>query len=221
MTRAAPAGGFRDYSPGEWRADAAVHVVGLLLGGAGCLALLVAAAASRAGPLRLAAFAVYAVGLMAMLGCSALYNMAPEGPRRPLLRRLDHAAIFLMIAGTYTPFAAAVIGGWTGLSLLAFVWAVAVAGIAVEFLGLRAHDGLSVLAYLLMGWSVLPALRPLVAALPATDLALLGAGGVLYSVGVIFHVWERLPYQNVVWHLFVLAGAGCQYAALMGVVARG
>src|SRR5919199_559866 len=161
-----PAAEFPPATPAEWRADAAVHALGLTLGSAGCVALAVTALPRAGDPLRVAALVAYAVGLLAMLGCSALYNLAPEGPRKRLFRRLDHAAILLMIAGSYTPFALVKIAGTWGTGLLAFVWTVAGAGIAVELLGLGRHDGLSVAAYLLLGWSALAALGPLSAALP-------------------------------------------------------
>src|SRR4051812_22089433 len=106
-----------------------------------------------------------------------------------------------------------------GAGLLALVWIVAVGGVAAELLGLRRHDGLSVAAYLLLGWSVLPALGPLSAALPPPGLALLVAGGVLYSAGVVFHLWARLPYHDAVWHGFVLAAAACHYAAVLRALA--
>ena len=214
-----PAAEFPRHTPAEWRADAAVHALGLTLGSVGCVALAVMALPRAGDPLRVAALVAYAVGLLAMLGCSALYNLAPEGGRKRLFRELDHAAIFLMIAGTYTPFTLVRIAGTWGTGLLAFVWAVAAAGIAVELLGLRRAKWPSTAAYLLLGWSVLAALGPLSAAVSPAGLALLVAGGVLYSVGVAFHLWTRLPYHNVVWHGFVLAAAACHYAAVLREVA--
>ncbi len=214
-----PAAEFPRHTPAERRADAAVHALGLTLGSAGCLALAVAALPRAGDPLRVAALVAYAVGLLAMLGCSALYNLTPEGGRKRLFRRLDHAAIFLLIAGTYTPFTLVEIAGTWGTGLLAFVWSIAGVGIAAELLGLGRHDGLSVAAYLLLGWSVLAALGPLSAAVSPAGLALLVAGGVLYSAGVAFHLWTRLPYHNVVWHGFVLAAAACHYAAVLREVA--
>jgi hemolysin III len=214
---------FPVYSRAERRADAAVHVVGLALGLAGCVGLA-AAALSRpdAGPRLLAGLVPYAAGLTAMLACSALYNLtdATAAPaRKRLFRRLDHAAIFLMIAGTYTPFALVAIGGAWGAGLLAFVWAVAAGGVAAELLGVRRSERLSVAAYLLLGWSILPALGPLSAAVSPAGVALLAAGGALYSVGAGFHLWRGLPFQNAVWHGFVLAGAACHYAAVLREVA--
>ena len=210
---------FPRYTAAERRADAAVHAIGLALGLVGCAALGMAIW-NRAQDFReVAALGLYGIGLMTMLACSALYNLTEDGPRKRLYRRLDHAAIFLMIAGTYTPFALVALGGVWGVGLLAVVWVAAAVGIAVELLGLRRHDGLSVAAYLLLGWTVLPALGPLSAVMSFTGLVLLVAGGVLYSVGATFHVWTSLPYQNAIWHGFVLAAAGCHYVAVLREVA--
>jgi len=155
---------FPCYTPAERRADAAVHAAGLALGLAGCAGLAAAALARPdAGPRLLAGLGLYATGLMAMLACSALYNLtdaAAAPARKRLLRRLDRAAIFAAIAGTYTPFLLVAVGGPRGLGLLAFVWAVAAAGIAVELLGLRRSERLSVAAYLLLGWSIVGAPAP-------------------------------------------------------------
>jgi hemolysin III len=168
-----------------------------------------------AGLQLLAALSAYAAGLMAMLACSALYNLTAAGPLKRLFRRFDHAAIFAAIAGTYTPFALVAIGGAWGAGLLAFVWTVASAGIAVELLGLRRPNWLMTAAYLLLGWTILAALGPLSAAVSPAGLTLLATGGVLYSVGVAFHLWRSLPFQNAIWHGFVLAAAACHYAAVL------
>ena len=213
---------FPSYSPAERRADALVHALGLALGTAGCVALaVVALPRPDAGPRLLAGLGLYAAGLMAMLACSALYNLAGEADpvRKRLFHRLDHAAIFLMIAGTYTPFALVAIGGAWGVGLLAFVWAVAAGGIAAELLGVRRSERLSAAVYLLLGWTVLAALGPLSAAVSPSGLALLAAGGALYSIGVVFHLWRSLPFQNAVWHGLVLAAAACHYAAVLREVA--
>ena len=213
---------FPCYTPAERRADAAVHAAGLALGLAGCAGLAAAALARPdAGPRLLAGLGLYATGLMAMLACSALYNLTDETApaRKRLFRRLDRAAIFAAIAGTYTPFLLVAVGGARGLGLLTFVWAVAAGGIAAELLGLRRSERLSVAAYLLLGWSIVGALGPLSAAVSPPGVALLAAGGVLYSVGVVFHLWRGLPFQNAVWHGFVLAAAACHYAAVLREVA--
>ena len=146
------------YTAAERRADAAIHCIGLALGLVGCAALGLTIW-NRALDIReVTALGLYGIGLMTMLACSALYNLTEDGPRKRLYRRLDHAAIFLMIAGTYTPFALVALGGAWGVALLAVVWGAALVGIAVELLDLRRHDRLSVAAYLLLGWIIVPAL---------------------------------------------------------------
>jgi hemolysin III len=199
---------FPNYTPAERRVDAIIHMIGLALALAGCIALAVTAL-PRANLARLVGLGLYAAGLLAMLGCSALYNLIREEALKRLFRRLDHAAIFAMIAGTYTPFALLAIGGAWGMGLLVLVWVLAVGGIVIELFALRRHEHLSVAAYLLLGWSILPALGPLTAAVAPSGIALLAVGGVLYSIGTIFHLWRSLSHQNAIWHGFVLAGATC------------
>lgn len=202
----------------ETAADAAVHAVGLVAGLAGCAALFLFAipggAASGQGA-RLAGLAAYAVALMAMLACSALYNLSPPSPRAAVLRRLDHAAIFLLIAGTYSPFMAGALDVPALAMLLGGVWVVALLGMVLKLALPGRFERLSIVLYLALGWSGLLALEPLLDRLPATVLALLGAGGVLYSIGVVFHLWTRLPYQRAIWHGFVLAAAVAHYAAVV------
>jgi hemolysin III len=206
------------YTRGERVADAIVHALGVAGSLAACAAL--AAVASRGASARLAAaLGLYAAGLLAMLGCSALYNMSPEGPRKALLRRLDHAAIFAMIAGTYTPVVLLAVGGAWGWGLLAVVWAGAAGGAALKVLAPARFERTSTAAYLLLGWVGLAALDPLLAALPPRDLALLVAGGLLYSLGVVVHLSRRLLYHNVLWHALVLAAAACHYAVVLRLTA--
>jgi hemolysin III len=208
--------GFPLYSPAERRADALVHAVGLGLALIGCVVLGTALLTHpSASPALVLALVLYAAGLVAMPACSALYNLAGEGPRKGFFRRLDHAAIFLMIAGTYSPFALVAIGGAWGAGLLAFVWAAALAGIAVELSGMRRPDGLMIAAYLLLGWTILAAIGPLAAAVSTQGLALLAAGGLLYSAGVAFHLSTHLPFQNAIWHGLVFTAAICHYAAVL------
>ena len=189
----------------------------MTFGLAACVTLA-AVALPGAGPTVLVSIAVYGAGLLAMLGCSALYNIAGHGPRKALWRRLDHAAIFVMIAGTYTPFAAIAIGGAWGMGLLVFVWTVAAAGVLLKLLHPGELEALSISAYLLLGWTILPAIHRLIAAVSLLALVLLAAGGILYTVGVLFYRWDGLPYNKAIWHGFVLAGATCQYIALLDVI---
>jgi hemolysin III len=195
-----------------------VHVIGVTGGLVACVAL--AMVASPGGDAAVVmSLVVYGAGLLAMLGCSALCNTAKPGRLKELWRRLDHAAIFVMIAGTYTPFAAIAIGGAWGTGLLVFVWTVAAAGVVLKLLHLERLETLSIAAYLLLGWTILVAIDHLVAAVSAPAFVLLVAGGVVYSVGVLFYRWDRLPYSRAVWHGFVLTAAACQYFAILAVVA--
>lgn len=204
----------RDYPRRERLADAVVHVTGIVLGALACIVLLVIASHRGEGT-RAVALAIYGAGLMAMLGCSAAYHLSHEPARRRLFRRFDHAAIFLMIAGTYTPFLLIAIGGRTGLVLLAFVWAVALAGAAFKGLGLRCPEWLSVSAYLALGWAIMGAPVRFYEAMSSLGLVLLALGGAIYCIGVVFHQWRRLPYHNVIWHSLVLVAAACHYVAIL------
>ena len=154
-----------------------------------------------------------------MLGCSALYNLASDRPRKALWRRLDHAAIFVMIAGTYTPFAVVAIGGAWGTGLLVFVWTVAAAGVVLKLLDPGRFETLSIAAYLSLGWTIIVAIDHLIAAVSLRAFVLLAAAGFLYSAGVLFYRWHRLPYQRAIWHGFVLTAAACQYFAILDVLA--
>jgi hemolysin III len=205
-------------SSSEWRVDAMVHVVGLICGLAACTTLAIVALPVEDPSVRIS-LAVYGAALLAMLGCSALYNIADDGPRKALWRRLDHAAIFVMIAGTYTPFASIAIGGAWGTGLLVFVWTVAAAGVVLKLLDPGRFETLSIAAYLSLGWTILVAINPLIAAVSLRALVLLAAGGILYSAGVLFYRWHRLPYQRAIWHGFVLTAAACQYFAILDVLA--
>ena len=200
----------------ERLADGVVQSVVLVLAAAGCVVLGVLAG-THADPPRLAALTVYGAGLLAMAGTSALYAWARGGRRHRLYRQLDHAAIFLMIAGTYTPFIVISSGGVHGRRLLALIWAVALVGVLLTLIAPRRVEPLSVPLYLGMGWVGLS--NPgLLLNLPGPVVMLLVAGGVFYTVGITFHL-ARVRFQEAIWHCFVLAAATCHYAAVVYVVA--
>ena len=180
-------------------------------------ALLLAGAAGVLPAAIFVGLIVYSLGLVGMFATSAAYNLVSDAGVKETLRRLDHAAIFVMIAGSYTPFAL-VVGGRAGHMLLAAVWAIAAVGVAIKLRYPRRFDKLSVLLYLSQGWIVLLALDSITAALSNRALSLLVAGGVVYTVGVAFHLMERLLFHNVIWHIFVLGGAACQFAAIRDAV---
>jgi hemolysin III len=194
-------------------ADGVVHVLGVSMGVVAVVGMMIAALVSLS-PTANASLAVYGVGVLAMFGCSAAYHLIPSQGWKSTLRRLDHAAIFLKIAGTYTPFALVKMGGVAGYSLLLGVWAVALAGLAGKLFGKSGWDRIDVPIYLLLGWAGLLAFRPLADAVSPSVLALLALGGVLYSAGVVFHIWRSLKYQNAIWHAFVLAATCCHFGAV-------
>jgi hemolysin III len=199
---------------GELTADGIVHALGVTLGLAGAIAIMVMAAL-RLAPSQIAPIFIYAAGLVAMLGCSAAYNLLRSNRRRDLLRRFDHAAIFAMIAGTYTPFTTLRLDGAWAYGLTAGIWAVAGLGIAVKLWQPHRIQRLSIFLYLALGWIGVIAVQPFLTALGASTLMLLAIGGALYSVGVIFYVWRSLPYHTAVWHCFVLVAASVHYFAVL------
>jgi hemolysin III len=202
-----------NYTQPELWADGVVHVVGIALGSVGAV-LLVALAATEGGTAELASVAVYAAGLVGMLGISAAYNMLPVSRLKWRLRSFDHAAIFVMIAGTYTPFAARMEGSLS-VALLVWIWSMAGFGVALKILLPGRFDRVSIALYLLMSWSIVLAWDAVVASLPATTVRLLAAGGMVYTAGVAFHVWESLRFQNAIWHGFVLLAAACHFGAVL------
>ena len=204
---------FRDYDRAEITLDAVVHGVGLVLGIVGTAVLIAFTLRSPAvGDLPVAI--VYATGLLAMLGFSAAYNLWPVSRIKWLLRRFDHSAIYLLIAATYTPFIAQMKNGLLATTLLAGVWTVAAVGIVLKLALPGRFDRFSIVLYLALSWSGV-AMYEVIAALPASTLWLLGAGGLLYSFGVVFHLWESLRFQNAIWHAFVVFAAACHYTAVI------
>ena len=194
--------------------DGAIHAAAIAAALVGAVALLWIAAV-RGGAGDIAATAVYSAGLLAMLGCSCAYNLARWTRHGNWLRALDNSAIFVMIAGTYTPFTALHMQGAWSFSLTSAVWAIAAAGILMRLFSGQLFDRVSIGLYLALGWIGLIALAPLVQALDNTTLILLVVGGGLYTVGVVFHLWERLPFQTAIWHAFVVAAAATHYAAVV------
>jgi hemolysin III len=201
----------------ELLADTVVHALGLGLGVVGAVAILVVVLDEPASG-RLLPIGIYALGLIAMLACSATYNILHRSPRRDWLRRLDHAAIFVMIAGTYTPFTVLAFPEPWSSGLTIAVWTAAAAGVAFKLWRPLRWQRLSVVLYLAMGWIGVIALDPFVRSLATPTLVLLLAGGIVYSAGVAFHV-ARHRYQNAAWHGCVLVAACTHYAAVFSLVA--
>jgi hemolysin III len=206
-----------NYDRAELIADGVVHIVGVCFGLIAATVLIVLTAL-YASALDIVAVSVYVAGLLAMLVLSATYNLWPVSRAKWVLRRFDHAAIYMLIAATYTPLIIEVKDSFFAIALLIGVWCVAIVGIVLKLALPGRFDRLAVGLYLAMGWSGLMLYDAVVKALPTVALGFLIAGGVLYSLGVIFHAWRRLRFQNVIWHCFVLMGAACHYTAVLDVV---
>ena len=206
------------YTREEMVADAVVHVLGLVLAILGTITLVVLAAL-KADPSEVTAVVVYAVCLISLLGVSAAYNLWPVSPTKWWLRRFDHACIFLLIAGTYTPFVTRFPLEHSTVALIAGVWTVALAGAAVKIVLPGRFDRLAIVMYLLLGFSGGLTWEHMASSLSGTTVALIVAGGLTYAVGVVFHLWESLRFQNAVWHSFVLVASVLFYVAVLdGVV---
>lgn len=200
-------------SRAEKIADAIVHGIGLAVALAAGSALLVLAIIKTA-PHEAPALAVYVVSLLALLGISMAFNLWPRTAVKQVLARLDQAAIFLFIAATYTPFLSLMWGTPEGLGLTIFVWSAALIGIALKLIVPMHFGRLAIVLYLAIGWSGVVVFQGLAEALPTSALWLLVAGGLTYSVGIIFHLWEKLHFHNALWHTFVVVGASLHLIAL-------
>lgn len=208
----------REYTDAERRADHAIHLLGL---GAATLAIplmiLYAARWHGISPVTLAAL-VYAASLIATLGFSAAYHMSERPDLSDWLRRGDHAAIYAAIAGTYTPVVI-LHGGPSTVPMLVLLWCCAAAGMTLKIGWPRRWDGLAVLFYVAMGWSAVIVGGPVLEGLTDHGFLLILTGGVLYTVGVIFYLWESLPFQNAIWHGFVLTATGLIFTAILNELA--
>jgi hemolysin III len=209
-----PAGVTWDYDRVELITDGVLHVMGLVLGLGGAIAIIIITARSA----RVAdtwSIVIYISALLTVLGLSAAYNMWPISPVKWVLRRFDHSAIYLLIAGTYTPFIAQLKSGLVSAGLMVGIWLTAIVGTTLKLLLPGRFERFGIALCLLLGWSGVMAYGPIAAVLPSVCIWLLVTGGVLYSAGVVFHCWESLRFQNAIWHGFVLMAAACHYSAVL------
>ncbi|HEY3779330.1 MAG TPA: hemolysin III family protein [Rhizomicrobium sp.] len=200
----------RPYTRAESAADTIIHVAGVLFAIDGSLWLL----SHVTGLDIVASVSVYCAGLFVMLTASAAYHLWPPGNGKDRLRRFDHAAIFVMIAATYTPFAVNRLAEPASGTILGLVWLAATLGVVVKLLYPHRFEIASLALYLAMGWLVVTVIRPLSAAMAKADFALLVAGGLVYSAGILFYLLERIPYHKAIWHGFVLVAVILHFAAI-------
>ncbi len=208
------------YPPTEELANRLTHALGALLSVAG-LVLLVVAATQHGDAWHITSSAIFGTTLVLLYTVSTIYHSFQRENTRRMLRKFDHAAIFLLIAGTYTPFLLVTLRGPWGWSLFGVVWGLALVGIVMKFWFAGRFNFISTLIYLGMGWLVMIAIKPMSSALPQAGLVWLIAGGVSYSGGTAFYLWGKLPYHHAIWHVFVLGGSVCHWIAVYGWVLPG
>jgi hemolysin III len=208
-----------DYDRAEIIADGVIHAAGIVLGLVGTIAITIVAL--KVPQIEVSSIFVYAGCLITMLVLSATYNMWPISPTKWLLRRFDHSAIYLLIAGTYTPFLVLMKSSIASVSLGIGVWSSAVIGMVLKLVFPGRFDRFAVGLCLILGWSGVVAYDSLASAVPQASLWLLAIGGILYSIGALFHIWRRLRFHNAIWHGFVLLAASCHYSAVLACLASG
>ncbi len=202
------------YSPREELAHALTHGLGVILGIIGLVILLVQAS-SHGDAWHVTSSAIYGASLIILYLASTVYHAAPIGKLKVLLQKFDHAGIFLLIAGTYTPFTLVSLRGGWGWSIFGVVWGLALIGFYHELFARRQFRNLSLGLYLIMGWMIMIAIKPMIASVPPGGLWLLLAGGLSYTFGVAFYLWKSLRFHHAIWHLFVLGGSICHFLAIM------
>ncbi len=201
------------YSVGEEIANSVTHGIGVLLAILG-LVMLVVFASLHGNAWHIVSCSIFGGTLLLLYLSSTLYHSIPSPKIKRLLRVFDHSAIYLLIAGTYTPFTLVNLRGPWGWSLFGIVWGIALLGIILKMTPYAQLRGVSTTLYLIMGWTVIIAIKPMLAVLAPTGFTLLLLGGLAYTFGVIFYAWKRLPYGHAIWHLFVLAGSCCHFFAV-------
>ena len=202
------------YSLAEEIAHAITHGIGLLLSVA-ALVILVVFATVRGDAWHIVSCSIYGSTLVLLYAASTFYHALPAPRAKGVFRVLDHAAIYVLIAGTYTPFTLVSLRGGWGWTLFGLVWSIAIAGIVMELLVKQRYHRVSIGLYLGLGWLVMIALKPMLANVEPGGLILLLIGGLFYSLGVIFYAWKTLVYHHAIWHLFVLAGSAFHFFAIL------
>ena len=201
------------YTLGEEIFNSVSHGVGVALACVG-FGILIVLSALYGDAWAVSSSIVYSFSLFAMYLASTLYHACPNRRVKGVLQVLDHCSIFLLIAGTYTPYTLITLRGALGWSLFAVVWGAAIVGVVLNAIDVRKYSRISMVCYVAMGWVVVLAIRPLMASLAWNGLVLLALGGVFYTVGIVFYVIRR-SYMHSIWHLFVLAGSVCHYLSIL------
>ncbi|MCG7584440.1 hemolysin III family protein [Photobacterium sp. OFAV2-7] len=202
------------YSVAEEVANSVSHGLGMIFGIVGLVLLLNQAIEADADVLSITSLSIYGGSMILLYLASTLYHAIPFERAKRALKTFDHCAIYLLIAGTYTPFLLISLRTPLAIGLMTVIWVIAFVGIVLKIAFVYRFKRLSLATYLVMGWLALVAVYPLALSLSTGGLVLLGLGGVIYSLGVVFYVNDRLPYNHAIWHLFVLGGTVCHFLAI-------
>jgi hemolysin III len=207
-----PAG--KKYTLGEEIANSVTHGFGAALGVA-ALSILVIFAAQHGDVWRVVSFSVYGSSLILLYVASTLYHAIQNDKAKKVFRLFDYVGIFLLIAGTYTPFTLITFRGALGWTIFGLIWGIAIVGIVLTMVFFDRLRILLILTFMAMGWMVLFAIKPMIASLPTGGIVWLAAGGLTYTLGMGFYAWRRLPYHHAIWHLFVLGGSACHFFCIL------
>lgn len=201
------------YSKNEELANSLTHGLGTLLGITALITLLFFSTVYGTTS-HIVSSIIYGSTLILLYGASTLYHAVHSTNTKRILQKIDHSSIFLLIAGTYTPFTLVNLSGAWGWSLLGLIWSLAIIGVILELAIKKRYKKISIVLYLSMGWLIVVAIKPMVENVETGGLLLLLSGGIVYSLGVIFYVWKSCPFNHAIWHLFVLAGSTLQFFAV-------
>lgn len=212
-----PGNNVEGYTSGEEWANIVTHGIGFLLSVTGSVVLLDRALQSGNG-WHLASYLVFGISLVLLYSSSVLYHAMNGSRTKRILRKIDHSAIYVLIAGTYTPFLLTNLRGQTGWIMFLIVWVFAITGIILKIMTEIKSKWISAIIYLIMGWLAVFIYRSMLDNLPEISLVYLGAGGFAYTTGVIFYVWKKLPFHHAIWHMFVMAGSLCHYYSIYYII---
>ncbi|WP_068774737.1 hemolysin III family protein [Paenibacillus sp. FJAT-26967] len=206
-----------EYSPREEVANAVSHGIGTLLSIAAFVLLLIQS--TRYGDAwHVVSFSIFGISLIVLYLCSTLVHSAPGGRLKDIFEIMDHSAIYLLIAGSYTPFMLVTLRGALGWTIFGIVWGLAILGIILKIFFVKKFIVLSTICYIGMGWIIVLAIKPLAENLSIGGVAWLVAGGVVYTIGTVFYLWRRIPYHHAIWHSFVIGGSVCHFFAVLQVL---
>lgn len=207
------------YTKGEEIANAVTHGIGALLAIA-ALILLIVFSSLYGDSWYIVSYTIFGVSLVILYSASTLYHSLPGRKIKDIFQIFDHSSIYILIAGTYTPFTLTVLRGPKGWIIFGLIWGLAAIGIVMKAFWVKKYVGLSTAVYIFMGWLIVFDLKPILIAMPHTGIVLLVLGGILYTLGAVLFMFDNIPYNHAVWHLFVLAGSTCHFFSMLYLLPR-